>query len=269
MKIKNSIILILLTMNCSLIVSKVSYFPTKTQQKTNLQLQKNIEEKIIITDDKKKLNCIYVNNPKSKKILIYFQGNAGNIYQRIPELIKLSSFNINVLGVGYRGYGKSTGHPTENGLYRDGRSVFNYVNKEMNYLQDSVIIFGRSIGTTVAINVSMNKKLAGIILITPLTSGKEYAKVKGLGIFSGIARNAFDNLNKCKNLLSPTLIIHGTKDDVIPYFMGKEIFENIKGEKYFTKIEDGNHNNLEYVNPVLYWNSIDQFVNKKNKKNIE
>lgn len=251
----------MLTMNCSVIVSKFSFFPLKTNVNDNQLLPEHVEEITLITEDKKKLQCFYIDNPNSKKVLIYFHGNAGNIYQRIPELIQMSCFNTDVIGVGYRGYGKSTGHPSEKGLYRDGNAAFNYVVNEMKYPPDSIIIVGRSIGTTVAINESMDKHIKGIILITPLTSGKDYAKEKGLGILSGIAGKPFDNINKCKRIISPVLVIHGTSDDVIPCFMGDEIFTMLKADKYYVKIKDGNHNNLEIVNPKLYWNSIEQFIN--------
>jgi fermentation-respiration switch protein FrsA (DUF1100 family) len=250
----------MLQLNCSCIVSRFSYFPLKTKSKENQLLPERVEEINLSTEDNKRLQCFLIDNPRSKKIIIYFHGNAGNIYQRIPELIQLSHCTTDVLGVGYRGYGKSTGHPSEKGLYRDGNAAFNYVVNEMNYPPDSIIIVGRSIGTTVAINESMDKPVRGIILITPLTSGKDYARVKGLGILSGIAGNAFDNINKCKKIISPVLIIHGTSDEVIPCFMGNDIFNMVKTDKFFVKIKGGNHNNLEFVNPELYWNSIEQFI---------
>lgn len=141
----------------------------KTASKEVQPLPLQVKELIITTDDKKRLQCFYIDNEKSRKVILYFHGNAGNIYQRVPELLKLSSFNCDVIGAGYRGYGKSTGHPSEKGSYRDGNAVFNYAVHKLSYAYDSIFIIGRSIGTTVAVNTSMNKAIGGVVLITPLT----------------------------------------------------------------------------------------------------
>lgn len=249
-----------MVLNCSGIVSKVSYFPLKTKQTEFQPLPDDIQNVIITTRDQKKLHCYYVNNPQSQKVIVYFHGNAGNMYQRIPELLRLSKMGIDVFGAEYRGYGKSTGRPSEKGLYRDGHAVLDFLQKEKNYCIDSIFIYGRSIGTTVAVDVCVQKPLGGVILVTPLTSGKMYAKEKGMGILNLFTGNPFDNIGKCRQIRTPVLIIHGTADEIIPYYMGKEMYDSIASEKYFVRIERGNHNNLEYVAPDKYWGSIEQFV---------
>lgn len=251
--------------NCAPLVSKLSFFPKNTPRVAHQFLPPNVKEQIIVTEDNKKLQCFIVKNPVSKNLLIYFHGNAGNIYQRIPELLKISKANVDVLGVGYRGFGKSTGYPSEQGIYRDGIAAFRYAIDSLNYKQNNVFILGRSIGTTVAVDLSVEKDLAGVILVTPLTNAKEYAKAHGLGILSVLAGSAFNNLKKCPNIISPVLVIHGTKDEVIPFEMGKTIFKDIRSEKTFVKIEGGFHNNLEYRGSALYWGSINEFIAKYGK----
>lgn len=224
------------------------------------ELPYNVKEIYITTSDKKRLQCFYVENPSSDKLVIYFHGNAGNIYNRISELIRLSQSGANVLGVGYRGYGKSTGRPSERGIYKDGLAAISYALDSLKYDLGRIFVFGRSLGTTVAIQIGSQSNPAGIILVTPLTTGKEYGKAHGFGVLSSLAGNAFNSLLACTSIRSPVLIIHGTDDEVIPFWMGKRIFETLHSPKRFIEISGGLHNSLEFNDPALYWSSIEDFI---------
>ncbi|MBE3085023.1 MAG: alpha/beta hydrolase [Bacteroidetes bacterium] len=261
MKIKYAIyICLMFLIGCEAIVNRMAFFPTVTKSVAVENIPAGVKEVYITTDDNVRLQCFLVSNNASKNIVVYFHGNAGNIYDRIPELIAMAKTGLNVLGIGYRGYGKSTGKPSEKGIYEDGAASLKYVMETLGYLPDKIFICGRSLGTVVALNISMKKKLAGIILITPLTSGKEMSNVHGFGPLSVFAGDAFNNLKKLPEIISPVLIIHGDKDEVVPWAMGKHIFESLQGSKKMVTIKNGFHNDLKFSNPELYWNSIAEFV---------
>lgn len=93
-----------------------------------------------------------------------------------------------------------------------------------------------------------------------MSNGKDMAQEHGMGIFSFLAGDAFNNLGRCTQIKSPVLIIHGTADEVTPYRMGKEILATLRSEKKMVTIDGGNHNELEYVNAELYWSSIAEFL---------
>ncbi|NOY72669.1 MAG: alpha/beta hydrolase [Gammaproteobacteria bacterium] len=256
-------ILILLgftVLGCELIINKFAFHPDNVNVIPADKLPHGIQEITISTKDKVKITSLYLPSSESDKLLIYFHGNAGNIYHRIPSLLKLSQLGVNVIGVSYRGYGKSDGDPSEEGIYLDGQAIFQYAVERMGFSKENIIIFGRSIGTTVAINTAQNKKIGGVILVTPLTSGKDQAKVGGLWAISSLAGNSFDNFTKIENIDSPLLVIHGTDDSVIPYSMGKKIFDKAKVKKEFVKIKGANHNNLHDVFEQEYWLPIIQFI---------
>lgn len=118
---------------------------------------------------------------------------------------------------------------------------------------------GRSIGTTVALNTAVEQPLGGVILVSPLTTGRAQAGAMGLGSFGSVAGNAFDNLSKVTRLRAPLLVIHGTADEVIPFRMGKAVFEKATVKKEFIKIEGAEHNNLQNFG-LQYWMPILNFV---------
>ncbi len=261
MKIKYVIyICLMFLIGCEAIVNRMAFFPTVTKSVAVENIPAGVKEIYLVTEDKVRLQCFLVSNSSAKNIVIYFHGNAGNIYDRIPELIDLAKTGLNVLGVGYRGYGKSTGKPSEKGIYEDGVASLKYVMETLGYSPDKIFICGRSLGTVVALNISMKKKLAGIILVTPMTSGKEMARSHGFGPLAMLAGDAFNNLKKLPEIVSPVLIIHGDKDEVVPWAMGEQIFELLQTSKKMVTIKGGFHNDLELVNPALYSNAIAEFV---------
>ncbi len=261
MKIKYTIyICLMFLIGCEAIINRMAFFPTVIKSVAVENIPAGVKEIYIVTEDKVRLQCFLVSNSASKNIVIYFHGNAGNIYDRIPELIALAKTGLNVLGVGYRGYGKSTGKPSEKGIYEDGVASLKYVMETLGYLPDRIFVCGRSLGTVVALNISMKKKLAGIILVTPMTSGKEMARSHGFGPLAMFVGDTFNNLKKLPEIISPVLVIHGDKDEVVPWAMGEQIFKFLQVTKKMVIIRGGFHNDLEFLNPELYWNSIKEFV---------
>jgi fermentation-respiration switch protein FrsA (DUF1100 family) len=258
----NKIILIftLLFINCTAIVNHLSFFPYKDEN--TYKRTSHFGELFINTEDGKVLQAFLFKNDSSKTILLYFHGNAGNLSHRIPELVKYAEMGINVLAVSYRGFGKSTGHPSEKGIYKDGIAAYKYIKDILKFKENDIFICGRSIGTTAAINTAMGKNIKGLLLISPLTNGKDYAKYHGLGFISFIAGNSFNNISKIDKTKCKVLIIHGTIDEVIPYSMGKQLFDKITGEKSFVTIAHGTHNELEMQDSLKFWSSIQQFLIK-------
>lgn len=260
------LVISLVVFACTPLVNMIAFYPDNENVVETDKLPPGIEELKIQTQDKLNLSCLYLPSPDSNTLLIYFHGNAGNIYDRIPSLLTLHESGVNVLGVSYRGYGKSEGNPSEEGIYRDGEAVFKYAINELGFEQNNILIFGRSIGTTVAINTAQNRQIAGLILVTPLTKASEHVKASGLGPISSFAGDSFDNLKKIENLVAPLLVIHGTKDNVIPYSMGVKIYEKARVGKELITINGAKHNNLQQQYAAEYWQAIFRFINQTSGK---
>ena len=176
----------------------------------------------------------------NKKTLVFFHGNAGDLRNRIYKLNLIKDFDINFLIVAYRGFSGNKGKPTEVGLYEDAQSALNWLTKQ-NITENQIIIYGESLGTGVSIEVAQNKKFAGIILESPFTSmvdaGKFYYPYLPVSL---LLKDRYENLKKLKNINTPILVKHGKKDKIVPFYMGKKVFDKANKPKfsYFPEYDD-------------------------------
>lgn len=242
------------------LINKYAFYPERDYGQYAEQLNDEEEEVFFPADDGVVLQSYFLSSQSSEKLLIYFHGNAGNVSDRLPDLRHLRQLGINVLGVSYRGYGKSEGKPSERGIYRDGTAALDYAIESRGFREENIVLFGRSIGASVVIEMAQQRSVAGIVLVTPLTRGKECAKMLGFGLFSFLAGDSFDNLSKAPHLIAPVLVVHGTADTIIPWAMGKKVFDEIKAEKKFVSIESAGHNDLSTQYSNEYWTAIDTCI---------
>lgn len=247
--------------SCESMLNSIAFFPDTDYSITKDRLPSFIEPLILTTKDGINLEVLYFRHKKrTDRFVIYFHGNAGNLYHRIAEGKVIFNMGYDLIISGYRGYGRSSGEPTEQGIYEDGRCVLAYVTGTLNYSPGKIYLYGRSLGTTVAVHIAQNTGLGGVILITPLTSAEEFITEKFPGLFRSFGRRRFQSIEKINNLRSPLLIIHGTHDEVIPYSLGVKLHDAYSGRKELVTIKGGGHNNLEFADPDLYWSSVKRFL---------
>ena len=215
------------------------------------QLSVDIKEvKVRTSDNIELLGWYHKKNIKKYKTILFFHGNAGSLENRIHKLNHFREMNINFLIIAWRGFSGNKGKPTEEGLYEDGKSAFHWLISR-GVKEEDIVIYGESLGTGVATHLSQNKNFAGVILETPFTSMIDAAKNFYPYIPVGLLlKDKFDNKNKIKNINSPILIMHGEVDQIVPFFMGKKIFEIANEPKYsyFTKHDN---NNMEYYENLI------------------
>lgn len=247
-------------MSCRWLVNFYAFHPDRHDVPAADRLPPGVEEVFVSTPDGEALQCYWIARADTNRALVYFHGNAGNISHRIPDLIALADMGLNVLGVGYRGYGKSSGKPSEKGIYIDGRAALDYVARVYGVPSDRVILLGRSIGSTVAVDIARHEKVAALILVSPMTTGKAMGKYHGLGVLTTFAGDAFGNLDKITNIRSPLLILHGTLDNIVPFPMGEQLFAQAPSPKKFVAIKGAGHNDISIGAGHLYWDAIRQWV---------
>ncbi len=256
-------ILCFFIVSCTGIKNMFSFFPDRKFILTGEKLPGFISERKIRTSDGETVNALYFSGKtKRRNLIIYFHGNAGNAYHRVDDAVNLYKMNCDVLLIDYRGYGRSTGEATETGVYTDSEASLEYSVKELHYSRESIFIFGRSIGTAVAVNLGQNRKFAGMILVSPLTSAREFVKSKSMWLFQPVVGDSFNSIGKINNIHSPILFIHGTDDEVVHYALGLRLYNSFNGPKEFVRIEGGDHNTLQKRYSSLYWNSIRIFLKK-------
>tara|TARA_B100000401_G_scaffold372871_1_gene272103 strand:+ start:113 stop:931 length:819 start_codon:yes stop_codon:yes gene_type:complete len=196
--------------------------------------------KITTSDNIELLGWYHEKNPKNYKTLVFFHGNAGSLENRIHKLNHFQDMDINFLIIAWRGFSGNNGKPSEEGLYEDGRSTINWLIKN-GIRKEDIILYGESLGTGVATYLAQNKNFAGIILETPFTSMVDAAKKFYPYIpVNLILKDKFENSKKIKNINIPILIMHGEADQIVPFSMGKKIFEMANEPKYshFTKYDN-------------------------------
>ena len=216
----------------------------------------------IINEDKIELIAwLHEKDLIKKKTLIFFHGNAGHLDNRNYKLNELSKFDINFIILAWRGFSGNKGSPNEQGLYQDANSVIKWlINKGVK--EENIILYGESLGTGVAVEVSQNKNFAGIILEAPYTSMVELAKKYYPFLpVRLLLKDKFETIKKVKNLKSPVLIMHGGADRIVPFYMGRKIFDEIETKKfaYFPKYD---HHMMTYNSELKF--ELNKFIKTLN-----
>ena len=225
-------------------------------------LEVNIEKvNIKTTDNINLLGWFHNKNLNSYKTIVYFHGNAGTLENRIHKLNHFKDMDVNFLIIAWRGFSGNKGKPSEEGLYTDGASAINWL-KEKGLKEEDIIIYGESLGTGIATEITQNKNFAGLILETPFTSMIEAAKNFYPYIPVGlILKDKYENNEKIKNINIPVLVMHGEADQIVPFWMGKKIFNLANKPKYsyFTKYDD---HMMEYDDKLVL--ALKSFVDSLN-----
>jgi fermentation-respiration switch protein FrsA (DUF1100 family) len=196
----------------------------------------------------------------SKKTILFCHGNAGNISHRLETVKFLVDLGANVMLFDYRGYGNSTGKPSEEGVYADAEAVYRWLRETKQAAAADIVIFGRSLGGAVGIELATRVPCAGVIVESSFTSmvdmGKKMFPFVPVG---GLLHYKFESLDKIGKLSCPVLVAHSPDDDLIPYEMGRRLFEAAHEPKQFVKLEGG-HNELQYFNSQTYIDAVSGII---------
>ena len=207
----------------------------------NDKLRVDIKEVQIRTSDNISLLGWFHEKDLNKfKTIVYFHGNAGKLENRIHKLNHFKDMDVNFLIISWRGFSGNSGKPSEQGLYKDGNSAIDWL-KKMGLVDKDIILYGESLGTGIATQIAQNKKFAGLILETPFTSMIDAAKnVYPFIPVSILLKDKYENNKKIQNINIPILVMHGEIDKIVPFKMGKKIYEMANQPKYsyFTKYDN-------------------------------
>jgi len=247
---------------CGPLTDFLAFHPDGSYILPSEALPPGTEEIFLEANDGVRIQALHLRDPSSDTVTIYFHGNAGNIYHRLDDYQHLRRLGTSVFAVSYRGYAKSRGWPHEAGIYRDGKAAFDHVTTVMGIPPSRIFILGRSIGSTVATDLAQSKDIAGLILVSPLSSARDQASAMGLGFAAPLAGEAFENAEKIKRLIAPLLVIHGTRDRTVPIGMGRKVFDAANGQKSFHAIEGAGHNDLSTRFADSYWTAMAGFIER-------
>lgn len=224
---------------------RMLFFPEELEEDKDLRWTGASEEVFLDTDDGARIHGLYFQaseNPRG--VVLYFHGNAGSVASWYQVGLDLSAYGVDVFLIDYRTYGKSRGEMSEEGLYRDGEAAYAYL-VGRGVEPSSIVVHGRSLGSSVATHVAHQSEVAGLVLETPFTSLVTLAEeLYPFLIPRLLLRYEMDNLSRVKAIDIPTWVVHGTNDRVVPVEHGKEVFRASAGAWELTIIEGGGHNDL-------------------------
>lgn len=227
---------------------KLIFFPEILPEDYSYSFPEPFEEVELKLPDGEKIYGLYFRTTsESKGTVLYFHGNAGSLrtWGSVSEDILSNGWDI--LITDYRGYGKSRASLTERGLYEDAERWYSYLKNDRGIPENRIVLYGRSIGTGVVVDLSLKTEPRFLILETPYTSMVDLSKIFYPFLPSYFLSFKLDSKSKISKISSPIFIFHGTEDEIVPYSQGRSLYDIAirEGKKaQFIPVAGGSHNDL-------------------------
>ena len=243
-------------------IASMVFFPVKEFSSQPKDLGLVSEDVWCQTQDGIKIHGWYLPAQGASFCLLFFHGNADNISIRLPKAKEWIGRGVSVLLVDYRGYGKSGGKINAgDDLYQDALAAVKWLSKNKGYGPSQIVLYGESIGAVPAIELGVQEKFKAIVLEAPFTNLKELAKHHyGMAPDFMLKDFAMDNEAKISGLKSPLLIMHGTEDEIVPFRMGRRLFDQAPEPKQFFEIKNARHNDISLVGGSAFFDEPFRFA---------
>ncbi|MFA5101058.1 MAG: alpha/beta hydrolase [Candidatus Omnitrophota bacterium] len=219
----------------------------------------DFEDIEIESADKVALHGWFVPHRQARCVVLFFHGNAGNISHRVEKLEMLNKLGLSVFIIDYRGYGRSTGRPTETGLYRDAQAAYQYLRFARGTTPKQIIIYGESLGSAVAVELAGKVPCAGLVLEGAFSGFRDMAAIRYPYIPRALVSDSFNSLAKINSVKSPVLFIHAVSDEVVPLGQAVKLYDAYRGKKYFSRLP-GQHNDCAFVSQNEYQACVNEFI---------
>jgi fermentation-respiration switch protein FrsA (DUF1100 family) len=240
------------------LIDRVIFQPTPGEDFTPAQLGITAEDVFLRSGGDVRIHAYWLPAPGADRAFLFLHGNAGNASHRLPNAAALQRLGAHVLLLDYRGYGKSDGRPSEKGAYADARAALAHVTGTREVPEERVVVFGRSLGGAVAVDLARGRPLAGLILESTFTSVADMAG--GLKPFAVLAGRPFDSAAKIAEVRCPLLFFHGDADGIVPHTLGRRLFERAPEPKAFETLRGAGHNDTVEVGGAAYFERIRRFL---------
>ena len=203
------------------------------------------------TADRLRLAGAYFPPPSpDRPVLLYFHGNAEAAANNLPLAEALHVDGFGVFLAEYRGYGSFAGSPSETGLYADADAAFARL-QELGVPPERIVLVGRSLGSGIAVELATRHRVAAVVLVSAYTSIVDMARLVAGPLAPLLVRDRFDSLSKIGRVSSPVLLIHGSRDDVVPVTMGRRLAA-AKPDARWVEIPTATHNDVPGLAGILH-----------------
>ena len=244
----------------SLFQRHLIYYPSREYEGLPTDVGHEFEEVAIRAADGVKLAGWYVPCPDDKATVLFFHGNAGNISHRLHKIDLLHRLGFSVFIIDYRGFGKSEGRPSEQGLYRDADAAWEYLTNTRGIPAERIVVMGKSLGGAVAIDLAGRRTPGALVVESTFTTLLDVARIHFRFLpVKLILRDRFESIHKIGAVRCPLLILHGTEDRLIPIDLAKSLFQAAPEPKRFIATP-GDHNEAGFSYNLDYATMMAQFV---------
>jgi len=232
------------------------YFPDPVRRPPSSVGVPQADDVLLPTSDGEQLVAWHAPPRADRPIVLYLQGNGGGLDLRAHRFARLVQHGIGVLALNYRGYGGSTGRPTEDGLMRDAEAAFAFV--RARYAPERIVLWGESLGTGLAVAIAAKHPVARVLLESPYTSVADVAaSIYFFMPVRWLLKDQFRADARIAEVTAPVLVLHGGSDATIPIAFGERLYNLIRAPKQFLTLPQAGHNDhdefgaLEKVLPFI------------------
>ncbi|MBD3403510.1 alpha/beta fold hydrolase [candidate division GN15 bacterium] len=240
---------------------KMVFFPSRAHDLTPAEIGLDARDVTIPVTNSESIHAWYFPVDGAVATIMLCHGNAGNISHRLESAQYWTELGANVLLFDYRGYGKSDGKPGEKEAYADAEAAYQWLRSEQQIPHEQIVIFGRSLGGAVAVDLAGRVPCRALVVESSFTSatamGKRMFPFLPIGL---LIRFEFDSLSKIGKLACPVLVTHSPDDEIVPYDMGQQLFDAANEPKRFVEL-DGGHNNRGYFDDPAYREALLSVIN--------
>lgn len=231
---------------------KFLYSPVREVTYTPGELDLDFENVVFESSDGLRLYGWYIPAEKSKFTVLFCHGNGGNMMHRLDSINIFYNLGLSCFIFDYRGYGHSQGKPSEEGTYLDVEAAYKWLTKEKNIPPDNIIVFGRSLGGSIAAYLTSKIEVGALIVESTFTSyadiGKKFYPYMPVRWFASFSYRTIDYI---RNVHCPVMLIYSRNDEVVPFDFGLELYEAANEPKKFVEIF-GSHNDGFLVSGEIY-----------------
>ena len=235
--------------------------PTRNIQATPESIGLSYEDVELTTEDNVKLHAWYIPSNNSVRTLLFFHGNAGNISHRLESINIFNSMGMNVLIIDYRGYGRSNGNISEKGSYLDSKAAWNYLIDVKKVEEKNIVIFGRSLGSSIAAWLASQVNAGALIVESAFSSVPSMGQhIYPFLPVRWLSRYSYDTAKYIQQVNYPVLVAHSVNDEIVPFLEGQAVFDSANEPKTFMNMQGG-HNNGYRVSGSAYISGLRSFIN--------
>ncbi|MGH2752612.1 MAG: alpha/beta hydrolase [Actinomycetota bacterium] len=227
-----------------LLEDRFIYFPSRAITATPADVSLEFEDVYFEPPDGVRLHGWWVPGDAHDVTLLWLHGNAGNLGDRVGILELLhDELGASIFMFDYRGYGRSEGKPSEQGLYADARAALEALRSHGGAESHDVVLYGQSLGAAVAVELASARPTRAVVLEAPFTSVPDMARHHyGFLPVASLLRSSFDTEARISDIDAPLLVMHGDRDDIVPLNMGERVFAAAREPKEFNVLEGAGHN---------------------------